>query len=268
MRIGVIGVGVVGSATLLSFHSKFQESEDEADGYDKYKKIGSMRKILDTNIVFLCLPTLYEPKMGQYDKTEINNICKQLEHEGYTGLVVLKSTVEPGTTEKLSKTYQLNFAYNPEFLTARTAFQDVHEQKHIVIGSTKSCNPKLTEDLVNLYQRYYPEAVQSILTSTEAEVTKITCNNFYSVKIQFMNEIYSMCQKIGADYQKCLGAMLKNGWINPMHTHVPGTDGQMGYGGACFPKDTNALLSYLKTLDLPHGILQATVDERNAVRDD
>ena len=62
--------------------------------------------------------------------------------------------------------------------------------------------------------------------------------------------------------------MLKNGWINPMHTNVPGPDGKLSYGGFCFPKDTNALLNHMKRMNTPHNVLQATIDERNVMRDD
>ena len=62
--------------------------------------------------------------------------------------------------------------------------------------------------------------------------------------------------------------MLKNNWINPMHTDVPGKDGKLSYGGMCFPKDTNALLQYMWKLDTPHHIIEATVIERNILRDD
>ena len=60
--------------------------------------------------------------------------------------------------------------------------------------------------------------------------------------------------------------MLKNNWINPMHTNVPGPDGSLSYGGACFPKDTNALLQYMKNMETPHLVLENIVKERNEMR--
>jgi UDP-glucose 6-dehydrogenase len=62
--------------------------------------------------------------------------------------------------------------------------------------------------------------------------------------------------------------MLKNKWINPMHTQVPGTDGKLSYGGLCFPKDTNALFSYMKKNNIPSKVLGATIKERNEIRSD
>ena len=68
--------------------------------------------------------------------------------------------------------------------------------------------------------------------------------------------------------EKIKPMMIKNGWINPMHTTVPGPDGQLSYGGYCFPKDTNALLNHMKREGTPHKVLEATVDERNEMRQD
>jgi UDPglucose 6-dehydrogenase len=97
---------------------------------------------------------------------------------------------------------------------------------------------------------------------------KLFVNNFYAVKIQFFNELYLACKANGSNYSIIKDMMLKNGWINPSHTNVPGKDGKLSYGGACFPKDTNALLHYMKKHNIPCGIIDATVSERNKQRDD
>jgi UDP-glucose 6-dehydrogenase len=93
-------------------------------------------------------------------------------------------------------------------------------------------------------------------------------NCFYSVKVQFFTELYLLCQKNGSDYNKVKDMMLKNGWINPMHTTIPGPDGQISYGGYCFPKDTNALLQYMKNEESPSALMEACITERNEMRED
>ena len=60
--------------------------------------------------------------------------------------------------------------------------------------------------------------------------------------------------------------MLNNGWINKMHTNVPGNDGKLSYGGLCFPKDTNALLEFFKENNVPHDVLKSVINERNSMR--
>ena len=157
--------------------------------------------------------------------------------------------------------------HNPEFLTARTAFEDFHNQKHIVLGKSENCSEENLMKVYNFYKENY-DAEISLCTSTEAESMKIYVNCFYATKIQFFNEIYLLCQKIGSNYEVIKDLMLKNGWINPMHTDVPGPDGLLSYGGLCFPKDTNALLQTMKLNDVPCKVLEATIKERNLMRDD
>jgi UDP-glucose 6-dehydrogenase len=62
--------------------------------------------------------------------------------------------------------------------------------------------------------------------------------------------------------------MLKNNWIYPLHTNIPGPDGNISYGGLCFPKDTNALNSFMKKIETSNSILKATIEERNKMRND
>lgn len=257
MRVGLIGTGFVGSALQKSFESRGQV----VVAFDKFKNIGKIEDVLDTDVVFLCLPSLFIEGYG-YDLTAIQENCRKLSQQKYSGLVVLKSTVEPGTTKFLAETFKLNMAYNPEFLTARTAFDDFDSQKHIVIGF----NEIEPTELINLFSTLYPQAVISKSNTTEAETMKVFCNCFYAAKVMIFNEYYLMCQKLGLDFELVKEMMLKNGWINPMHTSVPGPDGKFAYGGACFPKDTGALNYFMSKLGTPHEVLEAAIKERNKIR--
>ena len=80
------------------------------------------------------------------------------------------------------------------------------------------------------------------------------------------NEYFLLCNKIGIDFNKVRDIMLNNGWINNMHTQVPGPDGQLGFGGACFPKDTRALNSYMAKNSTPHNILNSVIKECDMIR--
>ena len=267
MKIGIAGLGFVGGAMEKSFKLK----GINVIGYDKYKNggIGSFNDLLNTNIIFLCLPTLFCENTNSYDKTAINEVCLELNSNEYNGLVVIKSTVEPETTENLSKKYyKLKIIHNPEFLTARTAFEDLHNQTHIVLGKGKNCNTETMKILEDFYKKYYPNAEISNCTSLESESMKIMCNSFYASKVMLFNEYYLLCKKNGSDFNKIHDLMLKNKWINPMHTDVPGPDGLLAYGGACFPKDTNALLQYMVSLNSNLKVLKAVIEERNELRDD
>ena len=265
--IGIVGLGFVGSSIYKSLDLK----GCQVKGYDKdeTKSFNKFSELLNCNILFLCLPTIYNEQLKQYDKSCINETCTILEENKYLGIVIIKSTVEPKTTENFCKKFKtLRFIHNPEFLTAATAFYDFHNQSHIVIGKSINSTNEDISYIKTFYDRYYIGTEISICNSNESECMKSFVNCFYSVKIQFFNELYLLCKKIDADYLIIKKLMLKNGWINHMHTQVPGTDGKLSYGGYCFPKDTNALLEYMKMNNTPHEVLEATVSERNKMRTD
>lgn len=262
----VIGLGFVGSALLESFHLK---NIQPIRGYDKYKNggIGSFDDCLETPIVFICLPTPFDEVLMRYGKESIDETMKKLEESRYTGSVVLKSTVEPGTSEGYEKRFPtLNLCHNPEFLSAATAFNDFHNQKHIVLGRGRQCGDLQFDNVKKFYEHNYPQAEISICSSGESESMKSFVNSFYAVKIQFFNELYTLCQQNDVNYNHVKDLMLKNGWINPMHTSVPGRDGKLSYGGGCFPKDTNALLQQMKRKGTPHAVLEGCIRERNLMR--
>lgn len=266
MIISIIGLGFVGNSMKKSFEIKGAT----VVGYDKYKiDTDKFSKCLLSDIAFLALPTVFDENTQSYDLSSIYEVCEQLETYKYEGIVVIKSTVEPTTTDKISVKYsKLKIFHNPEFLTAATAFEDFHNQKHIVLGKGPNILENEIKVLEKFYATYYPDAEISICNSTESESMKSFVNCFYAVKIQFFNELYLLCNKIGCDYDIVKDLMLKNKWINPMHTNVPGTDGKLSYGGYCFPKDTNALLNHMKREGTYCKVLEATVCERNLMRND
>ena len=266
MNIAIIGLGFVGDAMFKAFTNK---GINNISVYDKFKDggIGDLNNCLNSDIMFLCLPTVYDLKLKKYDLQPIEDTLIILKNNNYEGLVVIKSTVTPGTTNNLSSKYEnLNLCHNPEFLSAKTAYEDFFNQKHIVLGKSTNCNS--LDLLEEFYKKYWPDSKISICSSNESEAVKLGCNCFYSVKIQFFNELFLMCNKGDYDYDTVRDIMLKNDWINPMHTKVPGTDGKLSYGGYCFPKDTNALCSHLDKLKLPNLVLKSTIEERNFMRKD
>lgn len=260
MKIGIIGVGFVGGA----MKKVFEEKNIEVFAYDKYKKYDAIEEVCKSDIIFLCLPTLFIEECG-YDKKPIYETCDYLEEMQYKGSVVVKSTVEPGTVKKLNKRYSFDIYHNPEFLTARTAYEDFKNQTHIVIGVDLK---KESLNVYNFYKKHWPNAKISICKTEESEAMKLFCNNFYSMKIMIFNEFYDLCKKQNLDYNIITELMLKNEWINKMHTEVPGPDGKLGYGGACFIKDTNALLEHTKRIGSLNSILNSCIKERNLLRED
>ena len=144
MKVGLIGTGFVGGSLKKSFEIKGQE----VVSYDKFKQEGSFAEIINSDIIFFCLPTPYVKEMGFCKRAIYENLDK-LSESNFSGLVVLKSTVEPGFTKNLNLKYDFDICHNPEFLTARTAFEDFHSQKHIVLG--KASDSKEFDMLKDLF---------------------------------------------------------------------------------------------------------------------
>lgn len=269
IKLGIVGLGFVGSAMENSFKLKGFEIGNNLFVYDKFKEIGEFKYLMQTDILFLALPTQYSKNLKTYDKSAIYETCNKLKNFGYNGLVVIKSTVEPVTTNNLSYEYcDINFVHNPEFLTARSASEDFHKQKYILIGKTLNCSNDKLKQLVDFYYKYYPDAEIKVSSSNETELMKVAENSFCSVKIQFFNELYLLSKKLGIDYNNVRDLIVGNGKISEEHTNVPGPDGQLSYGGYCFPKDTNALYQFMEKNNSPNNVLQATIIERNIMRND
>ena len=264
--IGVIGLGVVGSAIL----SILKKKDIKIIGYDKFKNggIGSIDECLKADMLFLCLPTPYCSKINDYDLDPINDVLSNLSNLNYHGSIIIKSTVNPGTCEYFSIKYNnLNIIHNPEFLTARNASKDFENQEHIVLGKTDLCSDAHFEKVNNFYKQTWPEAIISLCKSGESEIMKLGCNTFYAVKIQYLTELYLLCQKCNLNFESVKKMMLLNGGMGPKYTNVPGHDGSISYSGMCFPKDTNALCSYMKNNNLPCQVLNSTIQERNSMRE-
>jgi UDPglucose 6-dehydrogenase len=214
---------------------------------------------MEADIIFICLPTLLGDK--GYNLESFNEVLKFYDNSLYKGDIVIKSTCLPTTCSNFQKEYiNLNICHNPEFLSAATAYEDFNNQKHIVIGG-------YSDKLINLYKTYFPNSEISIMTTNESESLKIFANSFYAVKIQFFNELYDMCEKIeNCNYNTIIKGIIKNGWVNESHTNVPGSDGKLSFGGACFPKDTRSLLYFLKYNNIKSSVLDATVKENIEMR--
>ena len=261
--ISIIGYGCVGQAIKKSLELK----HIKVLYYDKYKNSNTFKECLESDIVFICVPTNLDNTSKEYDKKELYDSIKNLSENNYQGVVVNKCTVEPLTIIELSKKFNnIKLVNNPEFLSSNTAFEDFHNQTHIVLGKTDNIEEKYFDKLTKFYQENYPKAEISICSASESEYIKIFCNSFYAVKIQFFNELYLLSNKIGCDYNIVKELMLKNNWINPMHTKVPGRNDELSYGGNCFPKDTNALLQFMKKNSSEHKVLEAVINERNTMR--
>jgi len=266
MRIGVIGYGTVGKAVVHTFLKKGVD----CIFYDKFVKCdATLAQLCETcELIFLALPT--PEKDNAYDLSALLDVLGFLSDHDYNGVVLIKSTLLPGTTLSLHTRFSnLSLIHNPEFLTARTAQYDFEHPKQIILGVINRIKLDTVDVVCDFFTVFFPDTPIQICTSSESECTKIMCNAFYASKIQIFNEFYKYAaSKPGMDFDIIKKNMLNQGWINPMHTQVPGHDHQFSFGGACLPKDTTALLGHMKYMNTPHLVLDAVLREREQMRFD
>ena len=131
----------------------------------------------------------------------------------------------------------------PEFLTERTHIEDFKKQTMVFTGA------------VDLLIKVFPGKKFTVMSPLEAELTKYIHNVFGAYKVTYFNAAKEYVEKMGCDWAKVHTGVLLSGYINDMHTYVPGPDGKLGYGGKCFPKDVNAFAKMTEgtPLDTPRS---------------
>ncbi len=235
-KTGICGVGMVGGALKRYFESK---GEDPLL-YDPQKEVGSIKEINRAHIVFICVPTPYREGEG-FDLSYVKDVCKFLEGEK---IVVIKSTVLPGSTEKLQEEHSHHkFLFNPEFLSEATADEDMQNPDRQIIGYTEK-----SKDVAQTVMDVLPKApFEKIMPVTEAEMVKYFNNTFNAVKVIFANQMYDLCEKIAIDYNTVMECAAKSKFIQT-EDHLDVFHGNYrGYGGKCLVKDNKALIDFAES---------------------
>lgn len=286
-RILVMGTGYVGLCTAVGFASKryhviasTHDAEKAAkinDGIPPFYEPGlrellkkniragylrcllnqPVTAVLETDITFIAAGTPSKPDGGidlQHIKNSSVEIGEALAKKDTYHIVVVKSTVVPGTTqgivrpvlEKRSKRRcgsGFGLCMNPEFLREGSAIKDTFHPDRIIIGEY---DKKSGDTLERLYRDYYGRRAPPIMRTNlpTAELTKYASNAFLATKISFINTIASICENIpgtdvnivarGIGLDKRIGQLFLNAGL--------------GYGGSCFPKDIRALIAKAKEM--------------------
>src|SRR3990167_5904099 len=224
-KIAICGLGMVGGALARWFAKVII--------YDPPRGLGSVEELNTADIIFLSVPTPYK---DGYDISILESVLQIIEGEK---IIVLKSTVLPGTTQDFQDKYpQHRFLFNPEFLTEASADQDFQYPDRQIIGYTKD-SFTIAADILSLL----PLAPHMrMVPSKEAEMIKYGNNTWFATKVIFANQIYDLCKKMGIDYDAVKSGMA-------MDKRMTGTShleifhkGSRGFGGKCLPKDLSALL--------------------------
>lgn len=219
MKIGIIGLGAVGGTLYRWFEKNTDHIIMRVD-----PKLGHKDNLSGCDAIFVSVPV---PSTGYgQDRSILYECIKQAKY--FTSKVFIRSTVLPGTNDDLG-TIAL-----PEFLTERRADLDM-DRLPVLFGN---CD-KAFADLL------FPNKEKIFMSNIEAELAKFTHNCFGAMKVNYFNMISHVCSRLNIDFNKVKDGAFLTGFIEPTHTQVPGHDGQLGYGGKCFPENMQAFHKYL-----------------------
>lgn len=251
MKIGIIGVGIVGGACKKGF---------EKCGFDvkvhDIKLKTDIVDVLDTEIVYICVPTPSNTD-GSCNTDIVELVIARLLDLDYQGIIAIKSTIPPGTTDSFIKKYTDSIVFVPEFLKERSAEYDfIFDHRLLVIG---------TDNINHSYvvQRSHGKLPNDIIrvSPSEAEMMKYFHNAFNATRVVFANIFYEMCQKQDINYDKVKEAFLKQNYFPDEYLDVKPE--LRGYGGACLPKDVKAMQKFCDIHNLGFNFFNMIDTENN-----
>lgn len=260
MKVAIIGLGFVGNSLLNGLKETVKVKKIDP----KLETNISDLKDFSPEIIFICVPT----PMSQ-DKTQdisiIESVVDEINELKIQSLVVLKSTLLPNYVKDLKKKIP-RFIYNPEFLREKHADEDFINAELIVLGGSKS----EAQYLSGFYQDHTKcickdHIFTDLLT---ASFIKYTINAFLSVKVIFFNELKELFDASGADenWENFTKYLSLDRRIGESHMQVPGHDGRFGFGGACLPKDSDALVKYANQIEKQLNLLNNAIKLNNDIR--
>jgi len=236
--IGIIGMGFLGSAVAHGFGHVANIKI-----YDKYNNIyDSLEETVNSSrYLFLGVPTPMNDD-GSQDLSSVDDAIKSIDEVATSRkVIIIKTTILPGTCALYSALYPAHdIIHNPEFLTERRAKLEFINAPRIILGG----DDHVTKEVEDLYRIRFKHTPIYRTTWEGAEIAKYMANCFFACKVIFMNEMYDIADWLDVPYEDLQSMLLASGWVNPMHTDVPGHDGKRGYGGKCFPKDVKALIEW------------------------
>lgn len=257
-KIAIVGYGFVGKAIDFGFTKNIQKTIIDPKLNTNIRDIQS-----DIEYIFIAVPTPMNIN-GTQDAAILFKVLNELESANSKSIKVIKSTVLPSTLKEIEQSYS-NVVYNPEFLKENSAEDDFINSEGIILGG----EDKNINKVKDLYKNCSLVKKLNFLETdiVSASYAKYAINSFLALKVAYFNQLYDLVElenKISWDNLKEL--ISHDSRIGNSHLQVPGPDGRRGFGGACFPKDTAALINLANGLGKDFSILETAVKYNNIVR--
>ena len=265
-KIGIVGQGFVGSAIregLKNYH--------QVHTFDIKKELrtcDSLNQLVNnTDIIFCCLPTPMR-KDGSCDTRLVSSVVSEINElvpVGKSKIIIIKSTVPPGTTAKIDEDNpNIEVIFSPEFLTEANSIDDFKNQTRIILGGSRPATTRVK----TMFRKAFPSTTIVKTGSRTAEMIKYFTNCFLASKVIFANEMKQICDSNSIDYDKVVEYALYDDRIGNSHLAVPGPDGDVGFGGHCFPKDLKAMITQAESTGIDPVFLKSVWSKNQSLRND
>ena len=260
LKMGIVGHGFVGKATDFGFNKNITKLIIDP----KYNNSIRDLVVFKPEIIFVCVPT---PMLsnGFQDSSIVTEVISEITDLIPETLIVIKSTITPNVIEKL-KNLSRNIVYNPEFLREKHANYDFENTKILILGGEKEDCKKVA----SIYKNHSICKTQNfhIVDLTTASFIKYSINTFLATKVIYFNELFNLFSELGTNdsWQKVIDIISHDERLGSSHMNVPGHDGKRGFGGACFPKDSIALIKFAESMQIDLSVLKSAVRTNNQIR--
>lgn len=250
MKIGIIGVGHVGTAMSLLFK--------DALLYDKYKNIGSMEEINTCDAAFVCVPTPLAED-GSCDTSAVEEVIQDC----HCPLLILRSTVRIGFTREMVKKYNRRIVFQPEYYgeTVAHPFANLSDRSWLSFGGDQES----IDMAIRVYQTVINSNVRIFQADSDTvEMAKYMENAYLATKVIFCNEMFDICKKFGISYNKAREIWIADPRIGSSHTFI--YEDNRGFGGSCLPKDTSSLAKQAKEAGVDATLLNAVIQKNKGYK--